>query len=86
MLDLAAAGRLVRCRSSLSVSALSTLPGVVRVTADGAGVVLATGDADLTVRALLSADPMAADLDVRSAGLEEAFVALTSSTPAGLVN
>jgi ABC-2 type transport system ATP-binding protein len=74
-----AASRLVRCRTSLPVSALLNLPGVVRVTADGAGVVLATGDADLTVRALLAADPAAADLDVRSAGLEEAFVALTSS-------
>jgi ABC-2 type transport system ATP-binding protein len=81
-----AAGRLVRCRSSLPVSTLSKLPGVVRVTADGAGVMLATGDADVTVRALLAADPAAADLDVRSAGLEEAFVALTASAAAAEVN
>ena len=80
-----AAGRQVRCRSALSVSALSQLPGVVRVLPDGAGVVLTTSDADLTVRALLSADPAATDLDVRTAGLEEAFVALTSP-PAALAH
>jgi ABC-2 type transport system ATP-binding protein len=73
-----AAGRQVRCRSSLPLAALEALPGVVRVAPEGAGVVLTTTDADLTVRALVTADAAAADLDVRSTGLEEAFVALTS--------
>jgi ABC-2 type transport system ATP-binding protein len=73
-----AAGRQVRCRTSLPLAALEAIPGVVRVAPEGAGVVLTTTDADLTVRMLLTSDPTAVDLDVRSAGLEEAFVALTS--------
>ena len=73
-----AAGRQVRCRTSLPIAALEAIPGVVRVAPEGAGVVLTTTDADLTVRALLTSDPTAVDLDVRGAGLEEAFVALTS--------
>jgi ABC-2 type transport system ATP-binding protein len=73
-----AAGRQVRCRTSLPLAALTALAGVVRAAPEGAGVVLTTTDADLTLRALLAADPLAADLDVKSAGLEEAFVALTS--------
>jgi ABC-2 type transport system ATP-binding protein len=78
-----AAGRQVRCRTSLPLAALEAIPGVVRVAPEGAGIVLTTSDADLTVRALITADPTAADLDVRSAGLEEAFVTLTSqSSPA----
>ena len=81
-----AAGRLVRCRTSLPLGALADLPGVVRAVPEGAGVVLTTSDADLTVRALLAADPGAADLDVRGAGLEEAFVALTSPPAAAVAH
>ena len=75
-----AAGRQVRCRSTLSQAALRVLPGVVSVTPDGGGMLLATTDADGTLRALVIADPGVCDLDVRGAGLEEAFVALTSAS------
>jgi len=75
-----AAGRQVRCRSTLSQAALRVLPGVVSVTPDGGGMLLTTTDADATLRALVVADPGVCDLDVRGAGLEEAFVALTSAS------
>ena len=75
-----AAGRQVRCRSTLSQAALRVLPGVVSVTPDGGGMLLATTDADGTLRALVIADPGVCDLDVRGAGLEDAFVALTSAS------
>jgi len=74
-----AAGRQVRCRSTLSMATLGALPGVVSVTPDGGGVLLTTTDADRTLRALIGADPGVCDLDVRGAGLEDAFVALTSA-------
>ena len=75
-----AAGRQVRCRSTLSVTALGALPGVVSVMPDGGGMLLTTTDADQTLRALVTADPGVCDLDVRGAGLEDAFVALTSAS------
>ena len=40
---------------------------------------LLTTDADQTVRALLRQDETACNLDVRSVGLEDAFLALTGS-------
>ena len=74
------AGRQVRCRSSLSLAALLSLPGVVSAVPDGGGMLLTTTSADQTLRALVGADPGVCDLDVRGAGLEDAFVALTSAS------
>lgn len=73
-------GRQVRCRSALATAELLSLPGVVSVTPDGGGLLLTTTDADATLRGLIVADPGASDLDVRGAGLEDAFVALTSAS------
>ena len=39
---------------------------------------LACSDADTALRALLAAEPSARDLEVTGAGLEDAFLALTS--------
>jgi ABC-2 type transport system ATP-binding protein len=58
---------------------LLTLPGVAEVTVHGRQVVLRCNDADATVRALLAAQPDARDIEVTGAGLEEAFMALTST-------
>ena len=74
------AGRQVRCHTSLPHRELAALPGVHRVAAEpGGGVLLVTADSDRTVRALLASDDGACQLDVRSAGLEEAFLALTTA-------
>ena len=77
-----AAGRQVLCRTSLPEAALLSLPGVRGVRDDVGRVRLLTSDGDATLRALLAADPSASDLEVRHAGLEDAFLKLTAADPA----
>jgi ABC-2 type transport system ATP-binding protein len=73
------AGRQVRCQTALPLAALLSLPGVQRVDDEPpGGVRLLTTDADQTLRALLRQDETACNLEVRSVGLEDAFLALTS--------
>jgi ABC-2 type transport system ATP-binding protein len=75
-----AAGRQVRCQTRLPRAALLALPVVQRVEDEPPhGVRLLTTDADRTLRALLREDETASNLDVRSVGLEEAFLALTGA-------
>ncbi|MGZ4614813.1 MAG: ABC transporter ATP-binding protein [Actinomycetes bacterium] len=57
---------------------LATLPGVRGVDVHGDSVTLACSDADAALRALLAAEPLARDLEVTGAGLEDAFLALTT--------
>jgi ABC-2 type transport system ATP-binding protein len=56
---------------------LARLPGVTGVERRGEAVVLACADSDVAVRALLDRYDDARDLEIRGAGLEEAFLALT---------
>ncbi|HYH44550.1 MAG TPA: ABC transporter ATP-binding protein [Thermoanaerobaculia bacterium] len=73
-------GRRIRCRTSLPLAEVAALPGVRAARfADGPGseVELFADEAEATVRALLARDPGLADLEVRGADLEEAFLALT---------
>ena len=77
-----AAGRQITCRSRLTHEALSALPGVTRVDTQSDGVRLMTADAEATARALLLQDATVAGLEIRSAGLEEAFLALTNADTA----
>ena len=75
-----AAGREVRCQTALSAAELQALPGVQRVDQEPPnGVRLLTTDADQTLRALLRQDETACNLAVQSVGLEDAFLALTST-------
>jgi ABC-2 type transport system ATP-binding protein len=74
-----AAGRQVRCRTRLPQVRLAALPGVQRVVDEPPHRVLLTGDSDRTLRALLAADESACDIDIRIAGLEDAFLALTAA-------
>jgi ABC-2 type transport system ATP-binding protein len=55
------------------------LPGVERVDRRGETVTLVCADADLALRALLEAFPQARGIEVASAGLDQAFLELTSS-------
>lgn len=57
---------------------LSGLPGVIDADGRGESVVLRCSDSDAALRALLAAEPAARDIEVTGAGLEEAFVRLTS--------
>jgi len=60
------------------VEALERLPGVTGAERHGEAVVLASSDSDLTLRAFLDSYPEASDIEVRGAGLEEAFIQLTA--------
>jgi ABC-2 type transport system ATP-binding protein len=72
-----AAARRVCCRTALPDEVLATLPGVHGITRRDGQVELRVEEAEPLVRELLRLDPRLADLDVRTAGLEEAFLALT---------
>jgi ABC-2 type transport system ATP-binding protein len=74
-------GRTVRCRTILATGELERLPGVRTLRRDGELVELFAAEPERLVAALLAADPMLSGLEVRGAGLEEAFLALTC--PAG---
>ena len=73
------AGRQVRCRTRVPLAEVVALPHVVRARRDGDVTEIATGAAEDVVRALLARDPALADLEVRGAGLEEAFLAVTAT-------
>ena len=74
-----AAGRKVRCVTSLSLEELSALPGVRSARRDGELTELFATEAERAVRELLNRDPRLSSLEVRGADLEEAFLTLTHS-------
>ncbi len=81
-----AVGRQIRCRTRLSEAALALLPGVQRAALDAGGyATLMAADSDRALRALVAADESASDIEIRSAGLEEAFLALTAADQASAV-
>ena len=57
---------------------LSRLPGVTRADVHGDTVILTCSDSDAAIRALLGAYDRTLDIEITGAGLEEAFVELTS--------
>ncbi|HET8606618.1 MAG TPA: ABC transporter ATP-binding protein [Gaiellaceae bacterium] len=57
---------------------LARLPGVTGAERRGDAVVLACSDSDVAIRALLAEYPGARDLEIRGAGLEQAFLQLTA--------
>jgi ABC-2 type transport system ATP-binding protein len=59
------------------LAALRALPGVSEADQLGESVVLRCSDSDAALRALLPAYPAARDVEVSSAGLEQAFLQLT---------
>ena len=70
-----------RIRATLpdaSLEELERLPGVKHADRRGESVILACSDSDQAIRALLEAFPAARDIEISGAGLEEAFLQLTS--------
>jgi len=65
---------------SVPVSALKRLPAVTSADRHGEAVTLVTSDSDATLRAFLDSYADARDIEVRGAGLEEAFLQLTAET------
>ncbi|HXO20599.1 MAG TPA: ABC transporter ATP-binding protein [Thermoanaerobaculia bacterium] len=70
-------GRRVRCLTRLQLADLLLLPGVSGGRRDGEETELIVNAAEPVVAELLRRDPGLANLEVRGAGLEEAFLALT---------
>jgi ABC-2 type transport system ATP-binding protein len=58
---------------------LERLPGVARVERHGEAVVLACTDSDEAIRALVAEYPEARDIEITGAGLEDAFIELTTA-------
>jgi ABC-2 type transport system ATP-binding protein len=71
------AGKRIRCVTRLSVNTLRQIPGVTEVREDREAVELHAAEAESVVRELLARDAQLAGLEITSAGLEEAFLALT---------
>jgi len=73
-------GKRIRCITSLSLASLRQIPGVTEVKDDREAVEIHAGEAEPVVRELLALDTKLAGLEITSAGLEEAFLALTQDT------
>ncbi len=70
-------GKRIRCITALSVTSLLQIPGVTAARQDREAVEINASEAEPVIRELLSRDPMLSGLEITSAGLEEAFLALT---------
>ena len=71
------AGKRIRCVTNLSLNILRRIPGVTEVKEDREAVEIHAIEAESIVRELLARDARLSGLEVSSAGLEEAFLALT---------
>ena len=71
------AGRLVRCVTRIGPDEVASMPGVVEARSRGQHLEVLTTRPEELVRQLLGRDEGLGDLTVVSAGLEEAFLALT---------
>jgi len=67
----------IRCASRLALAEVRAWPGVTQATRDAKHLNVTAVDAESVVRRLLATDPDLADLEVRQAGLAEAFTELT---------
>ena len=67
----------VTCSTSLAPELVAAWPGVQNVSRDRGRLQITTSDSDALVKRLMTADSAFAGLEVRSAGLAEAFTELT---------
>jgi len=74
------AGKRIRCITSLNIATLRQIRGVTDVKVDRGTVELRAGEAESVVRELLARDATLSGLEISSAGLEEAFLALTQDS------
>ena len=70
-------GKRIRCITSLSIAGIRQMAGVTDVKEDREALEITAVEAEPVVRDLLSHDAGLSGLEVSSAGLEEAFLALT---------
>ncbi len=71
------AGKKIRCVTELSPAVVNGLPGVSAVQQDRGAMVIHTSRAEDVLRGLLKLDLEVSGIEVSSAGLEEALLALT---------
>jgi len=62
----------------VNASELASLPGVTSADRRGEEIVLICSDSDAAIRALLDSRPDVRDIEIASAGLEDAFIELTT--------
>src|ERR1700681_1326391 len=74
------AGKRIRCITNLSINTLRQMTGVTDVREDREAVELHAIEAEPVVRELLDRDAKLSGLEITSAGLEEAFLALTQDS------
>jgi ABC-2 type transport system ATP-binding protein len=74
------AGKRIRCITSLAIDTLRQIPGVTEVREDREAFEIHTPEAEPVLRDLLARDANLSGLEVRAAGLEEAFLALTQDS------
>ena len=72
----------VLCRSTLGVDVLRSWPEVLSVDEESGRLHIVTQNAEAVLRRLLGADNEVRDVEVRRAGLAEAFVEITNSNSA----
>jgi ABC-2 type transport system ATP-binding protein len=71
------AGKKIRCVTELPLDVIRQMKGVAEVAPDRGAVVIQTAKAEGVLRQLLQLDLEVSELEVSSAGLDEAFLALT---------
>jgi len=74
------AGRQIRCVTSLPIASVCAIPGVLEVRSDRDALLIGTTVAEPVLRELFLRDPQVGGIEVTSAGLEEAFLALTQDS------
>ena len=77
------AGKKIRCITRVPVALLRELPGVSEVKEDREAIEIHAIEAEPVLRELLALDQTLSGLEVTSAGLEDAFLALTQEGPNG---
>jgi ABC-2 type transport system ATP-binding protein len=73
-------GKRIRCITALNLATLLQIPGVTEVRQHREAVEIHAREAESVVRTLLARDSSLSGLEITSAGLEEAFLALTQDT------
>jgi len=73
------AGRKIRCVSRVSLEEVRRIAGVIEAKQDREAIEIHVSHPEPVLRELLARDLTLSDLEVSSAGLEEAFLALTQS-------
>jgi ABC-2 type transport system ATP-binding protein len=70
-------GKRIRCVTRIPAGFICGLPGVLKVSQDRDALDIQVAQAEPVLRELLQRDPLLSEIEVTSAGLEDAFVALT---------